>query len=162
MIKTILTASILFSATSAFADGYASRQGVVVDVEPVYSTDYTYITQEQCSEKNIPVYGHNQPSSGDVLAGALIGGAIGNQFGSGDGKDAMTVLGAIMGADAAGRSGGNQIVGYTSQWTCELVEVPQETRMFHHYQITYMVDGRYYRVNTDRIFEVGQRITVNE
>jgi uncharacterized protein YcfJ len=160
MIKTILaTTAILFGASTACADGYNSRQGIVVDVEAVYSTDYTYKTQEQCFEQRIPIYGNTQGSTGDVLAGALIGGAIGNQFGSGDGKDAMTVLGAIVGADTAGRNR-RAVVDYVYEWRCELVEIPQETRMFHHYQITYEVDGNYYRVNTDRIFEIGQRITV--
>lgn len=159
MIKNILTIAIIFGATAASADGYSSRQGIVVDVEPVYSTDYTYVTQEQCSEQRVPVYQNRQGSSGDVLAGALIGGAIGNQFGSGDGKDAMTVLGAIVGADAAGRPR-QEVAGYVSEWRCDIVEIPQETRMFHHYQVTYQVDGLYYRVNTDRIFEIGQRIIV--
>ncbi len=36
-----------------------------------------------------------------TFGGALIGGAIGNQFGGGRGRDVATVLGAIIGASAA-------------------------------------------------------------
>ena len=36
-----------------------------------------------------------------TFGGALIGGAIGNQFGGGSGRDVATVLGAIIGASAA-------------------------------------------------------------
>lgn len=161
MIKNILTIAAVFSASTAMADGYNSRQGVVVDVEAVYSNSIEYVVQEQCFEQQTPIYQNRNGSSGDVLAGALIGGAIGNQFGSGDGKDAMTILGAIVGADAASRPR-QEIAGYVSEWRCEMVEIPQETQMFHHYQITYRMDGKLYRVNTDRIFEVGQRITINE
>lgn len=39
-----------------------------------------------------------------TLGGALIGGVIGHQFGSGSGQDAATVLGAIIGASAASNS----------------------------------------------------------
>lgn len=37
----------------------------------------------------------------ETFGGALIGGAIGNQFGGGRGRDVATVLGAIIGASAA-------------------------------------------------------------
>jgi len=36
-----------------------------------------------------------------VFGGALLGGAIGNQFGSGSGRDVATILGAVLGASAA-------------------------------------------------------------
>jgi outer membrane lipoprotein SlyB len=39
-----------------------------------------------------------------VLGGGAVGGLVGNQFGSGRGKDAMTILGVIGGAVA-----GNQV-----------------------------------------------------
>lgn len=159
MIKHLLTIVTVFAATTASADGYASQTGVVVDVEAVYSTEYTPRTQEQCFEAQVPVYGQRQGSAADALTGAIIGGVIGNQFGSGSGKDAMTALGAIVGANQAGGSS-QGVVGYTSEWRCEMVRVEEETRIFHHYQITYELNGRYHRVNTDRLFEVGERITV--
>lgn len=161
MNKNILSVAIIFCASSAMADGYNARQGVVVDVEPVYSNSYTYVLQEQCSEQKVPIYQTRRSSTGDVFSGAIIGGAIGNQFGGGSGKDAWTVLGAIVGADIAGKTR-QEIVGYTSEWQCNMVEVPQETRVFHHYQITYRLDGKHYRINTDNLFEVGQLITINE
>jgi outer membrane lipoprotein SlyB len=36
-----------------------------------------------------------------VFGGALLGGAIGNQFGRGSGRDVATILGAMLGASAA-------------------------------------------------------------
>lgn len=160
-MKHLLPIALIFAATSAFADGYSEKRGVVVDVEAVYGTAYTPVVQERCFEQQVPVYGNRQGSTGDVLAGAIIGGAIGNQFGGGSGQDAMTVLGAIVGADVAGRPR-QQVVGQTYEWRCEMVEVQEETRVFHHYQVTYRMNGKHYRVNTDRLFEVGQRITINE
>ena len=34
-----------------------------------------------------------------VFGGALVGGAIGSQFGSGSGRDVATILGALIGGD---------------------------------------------------------------
>lgn len=161
MIKNALTISAIFFATGAMADGYNTRQGIVVDVEPVYSNYQTHVVQEQCFNQQVPIYQNHHGSTVDALAGAIIGGAIGNQFGGGSGKDAMTVLGAIIGADAATRPS-TKIVGYINEWRCEMVKVPQNNRMFHHYQVTYKMDGRYYRLNTDELFEVGQRIVINQ
>ena len=161
MKNYLLPIALIFTTTAASADGYAQKQGVVVAVEPVYSTAYTPIIQEECFEQRVPIYQNRRASTGDVFVGAVIGGAIGNQFGGGSGKDAMTVLGAIVGADISGRPR-PEVVGYTSEWTCKMVEVQHETRIFHHYQITYLMNGKYYRINTDNLFEVGQRITINQ
>lgn len=160
MIKQLATLTFLFAASSAHADGYSTHTGIVVDVKPVYSYDQMPVRQEQCAEVQVPVYGNQPGSTGDVLAGAIIGGAIGNQFGSGSGQDAMTVLGAIVGADVAGR-GGNQVVGYRYEWQCQIVETYQEQKFFHHYEVTYKNNGKYYRVNTDEMFEIGERIKVS-
>lgn len=158
MNKYITSIAIIFCATSAIADGYSSQRGIVVDVDPVYSN--IYVVQEQCSEQLVPVYQTSRGSNGDVFAGAIIGGAIGNQFGGGSGKDVMTVLGAIIGANNADRSR-QEVVGYTSEWKCSMVEVPQRG-VFQYYKVTYRVNGKHYMINTDRAFEIGQRITINQ
>ncbi|WP_448213968.1 glycine zipper 2TM domain-containing protein [Colwellia sp. MEBiC06753] len=41
----------------------------------------------------------DQANGWQVFGGALIGGAIGNQFGGGSGKVAATILGALLGAN---------------------------------------------------------------
>jgi outer membrane lipoprotein SlyB len=148
MIKTILATAVTLFATSAMADGYSTRQGVVVDVEAVYSNSYTYVIQEQCFEQHVPVYKNSQGSIGDVFAGAIIGGVIGNQFGGGSGKDAMTVLGAIVGADVANKNGSRQIVGYSTETRCEnqTVYVSVEQRVYSHSTITFVDNGRSYNV----------------
>ena len=40
-------------------------------------------------------------SATNEIIGAIFGGAIGNQFGDGDGKDAMTLAGMFLGASLA-------------------------------------------------------------
>ena len=161
MMKTLIPLTFVLSATSALADGYASQTAVVVDVDAVYSTAVEPVAQEQCFETQVPVYGMTQGSAGDALLGAIIGGAIGNQFGSGSGQEAATVLGAIVGANQATQPS-RGVVGYSSEWRCEMVYVNHETQIFHHYQVTYELHGKYYRINTDELYEVGQRIVINQ
>lgn len=164
MIKSLaLSAVALAIATStAYADGYSSRKvGTVVDVEAQYVYSYKPTTQEQCNQVQVPVYGQTNPTPNDVLAGAIIGGVIGNQFGGGSGKDIATALGAVIGANQAGRPR-NGVVGYNNEVRCQLVTVEQEIRHFDHYLVTYKRKGKYYVIETDEMFEVGQRIYIND
>jgi outer membrane lipoprotein SlyB len=74
-----------------------------------------------CEKVQIPVYGmiERPASSGEVFSGLIIGGLIGDQFGSGSGNDAMTFLGAVMGAEEAGqRKREKVIIDYKTVTQC--------------------------------------------
>ncbi len=43
------------------------------------------------------VYGERETTGGGAVLGAIIGGALGNQVGKGDGRKAATVAGAVIG-----------------------------------------------------------------
>lgn len=84
-MKNIIYLSMLFSLN---AFGF-SDLAEVRSVEP----HYKYIPAEQvCYVRD-----------GNNLSGAIIGGAIGHQFGKGSGNDAMTVLGALAGSKKSQR-----------------------------------------------------------
>ena len=92
---------------------------------PTYSWDKSparlLVWSEVCEEFDQPIYGWiDRPASdSEVFNGFLIGGAIGNQFGSGSGKDAMTVLGALNGASqAAQRKREKVILRYEKKTRC--------------------------------------------
>lgn len=158
MKSTILTAAAI--AVLMTGGAYAGqKEGVVVDVEDVYLASPEIHYETQCYNQEVPVYGVRRGSAGDALAGAVIGGAIGNQFGGGDGKDAMTVLGAIVGMGVANqpRSG---VVGYDYEQVCETVEVVTDVYSFSHYKVTYAVGNKLYYINTKESFYVGDFITV--
>ena len=158
-------ATLAMVATSAVADGYAVPNGAVptgliVQVEPIYVYNSVPQTQEQCTQVQVPVYGgYGQPGAGNVFAGAIIGGAIGNQFGNGQGNDIATVLGAIVGANVASQPRVG-VVGYTSEYQCNLVTVNVETQTIAHYRVTYEYNGRYHTIKTYNPLLVGQRILV--
>jgi len=57
---------------------------------------------DQCGtiESIAPRVVQGEPSGGGAVAGAIIGGVVGHQFGSGNGNDAATAVGALGGAVA--------------------------------------------------------------
>jgi outer membrane lipoprotein SlyB len=72
---------------------------------------------------------HAKPSGVGAVAGALLGGVIGNRFGGGNGRVLTTVGGAVGGGIA-----GNEIEKHTHTTTSYLVEVRMENgklRAFH-------------------------------
>lgn len=85
-------------------------------------TDAVLLKKVQVCEKvQIPIYGmiERPASDSEVFTGMLIGGAIGNQFGSGSGNDAMTVIGALMGAGSGGeRKRQRVIIDYREVTRC--------------------------------------------
>lgn len=141
---------ILSSALVAFAT-QAAAQNVTTTITDHFRNDVVstpfYVTE--CVNVDVPVYGSAPKTTGDAVAGAIIGGIIGNQFGSGNGKDAMTVLGAIAGADAATRNNRNQIVGYRTERQCSEVTryKDERVRRYSHSTATFVVDGKRYTVD---------------
>lgn len=111
-----------FTVYAASVDTFAR----VVKVDPVYYTIQEPVSQSQevCRIHQEPVYDEQQgkASTADVAAGAIFGGLIGNSVGGGSGKDAATIIGAIVGADIAKKSKTEKrIVGYRNVEVCEMV-----------------------------------------
>ncbi|QBF84557.1 glycine zipper 2TM domain-containing protein [Shewanella maritima] len=88
MIAALLSAS--FSVEANYQRNTAQQVEKVLygNVESI-----KHITEKQLVE--------DRNNGWRTFGGALIGGLIGNQFGSGRGKDAATVLGALIGGRAA-------------------------------------------------------------
>lgn len=149
-------AVILTCANMAFADATYDVKGKIVDIEPIFTKVSQQVPQQQCYEEDRYVGGNG--STANTAAGAVIGGAIGNQFGEGDGKTAMTVLGAILGADVANRNARN---GHVERVTvCDTVYAEQAGTVINEYDITYDVDGVYViiRVNSAQ----GERARIGQ
>ena len=143
MIKSItLAGAIAVFAHSAGADTYTT--GTVIDIQPEYAQVMSTVPVQNCY--NVQSGG----STGDVLAGAIVGGAIGNQFGGGSGQDAMTVLGAIVGADIAEQPRLKQ--------QCETYYQNSYTQELVGYTVTYDAHGDVGIVHTNRSYYIGEPI----
>lgn len=93
--------------------GYAN----VLRVTPVYDTYMT--TEQQCDGPPQPV---RKDTTGGTVLGAIIGGALGNTVGKGDGRKAATIGGAVIGGaighDVARNSGPDYVPS-----GCRMVQV---------------------------------------
>jgi uncharacterized protein YcfJ len=90
---------------------------------------------------------------GQTAAGSIVGAAIGRQFGSGNDRDTLTVLGAVAGGAVAHRRAVvNQ--GYATRdvtvQRCEVVNDRVTEQIADGYLVTYRLEGQRYTMRTDR------------
>ena len=142
-MKLLTATVVLLLATQAHAN---DRVNATIEDFYVNETVSNPVRVNECRNVDVPVYGtrNRRGSDGDVITGAIIGGVIGNQFGNGGGKDAMTVLGAIVGANRASNQTSEEIVGYRTERQCFEEVIYQDTRVrrYSHSTITFVVDGK--------------------
>lgn len=135
----------------------------VVSVEPVYREVRVRQPRQVCEE--VPVvertYYRGGPDPGAVLFGAVLGGVIGHQFGSGRGKDVATAAGAMIGANnAAGNTYRNArtVEREVVETRCETVTSARYEDRLEGYDVTYRYQGHLYQTRTD--YDPGRRIRV--
>ena len=131
----------------------------VIFAKPIYETVEVIVPQEECWTEQ--TYGHrhyprrrhaHNDSFTAPLAGALLGGVIGNQFGGGDGKTALTVGGALLGAsigdDIADANRDRRHAGlYRSPQSfrrCEMVDHRETREEVIGYRVKYRYNGETY------------------
>jgi uncharacterized protein YcfJ len=142
----------------------------VVDVQPLTRHVRVSSPQRECwDETRYDEAGYGRPrarnSAGPTLLGAVIGAAIGNQIGHGDGRRAATAAGAIIGAGVgnaqAGRRNGYEQPppprAYTVQ-RCETRYREDLEERIDGYRVTYVYHGR--RGVTELPYRPGDRIRV--
>jgi uncharacterized protein YcfJ len=147
----------IIALTALFAAGAASAHGVryvkvrVIAAEPVYERVVVSQPVTRCSTQIVERRVASPAIAGQTLAGAIIGAAIGRQFGDGRGQDALTLAGAIAGSAVANdralrrHSGDVRIVREpVERCTTEYHRQPQ--RRITGYWVDYRYRGRYYRV----------------
>ena len=90
-MKKVIGFSLLIAIGSV---GFAQESARVISSTPILTQ--VAVPHKVCTNQEVAV----QDQKGGVggLAGLAIGGAIGNRFGSGDGRAAATILGAVGGA----------------------------------------------------------------
>jgi uncharacterized protein YcfJ len=177
MKRTLLTLAL---ATGLVTAGAASAQRYygsdydyarVVDVDPIYDYGRRPVSREVCYDQPVNYYSSGSPgyyrggSSSVVptIAGAVVGGLLGNQVGSGSGRDAATVAGALIGGTVGNRVARRDAYGNTYYETypssryntrverrCQIETTYAGTgsRRPVGYDVTYVYDGRTYRTRT--------------
>ena len=125
----------------------------VVGVEPMVRYVTVDRPREQCWNEVVREPVRPFGVAGQTAAGSIVGAAIGRQFGSGNDRDTLTVLGAIAGGAVAHR---RAVVneGYATRdvavQRCETVSDRVTEQVVDGYLVTYRLDGRNYTMQTDR------------
>jgi uncharacterized protein YcfJ len=124
--------------------GYAQ----VLRVEPAYVA-YTSTTEPRCVERR-----RSGSTAGATVLGAIVGGALGNQVGKGDGRKAATVAGAV-----AGGAIGHEVAEHNGSTTYDCPSgYVQEERRIAGYDVEYTYKGESYRSRL--AYDPGNRLRV--
>ena len=170
LTKTIVAAAVLgfCGATTAMADSghgrgnaygrsYAPGQAVVsarvVGVEPLVRFVTVDRPREQCWDEVVREPVRPLGVAGPTIAGGIVGAAIGRQFGSGNDRDALTLIGAVAGSAIANQRAIRNGAGATREVAvqrCEVVNERVREQVTDGYLVTYRYEGRNYTMQTDR------------
>ena len=183
--KTLALLTMLAVPAAAWADPgtEAYREYArVTEVTPLYRTVEVSVPRRECYEEleriDHPGRGRGRGRSDaaspvPVIAGGLIGGVIGRQFGDGRGRDAMTAVGALVGAAVAGEASRSRHGYYDDDdyrrtrysparyRTVERCDIAYHTRYEREpdgYLVTYEYEGREFTTRTRE--HPGRRIPV--
>ena len=147
-----------YRAQAVSAHGYARRSGPVFDYATVLSARpivrYVTVTTpvRECWQDTEYYTVDHRPrgTAGRTLMGAIIGGVVGHQFGSGRGNDAATVAGSLIGAAVANDSARRTAGRYRTEEIARPVERCQtryekrEEERIDGYDVVYRYQGQKY------------------
>ena len=143
MKKLIALFTVALSMSATASNPYSA--GVVTDNYKTIIKQIPYRV-EVCQDRVQPA---GDGSATNELVGALFGGAIGNSFGKGDGKDAMTLFGALMGASLAHDDELKKNPGTRTVTVCDVQTRYEEStsKAYSHSTITFSSNGRKYSLD---------------
>ncbi len=171
LIKSILSPKFLVSAAllalpvSAMAqyDRGTIEDATVLSADPIYRTVRTNNPVEQCWDEKVRLPSRARSHTPKIL-GAIIGAAVGHEFGKGRGKDLATVAGAVLGGsigrDTQAHHGyNNGRVVYEQR--CEIVDNFSTEQRIDGYDVTYRYNGQVYSTYTQRDPGATIKVSVN-
>lgn len=164
---TAITAAAVVSST-ALAGGRSPVDGYydyarVVYADPVIEVVRMDDPREVCWTENVTHRSPRRPRSATPeIVGGIAGGVVGNQFGSGSGKDIATVAGAILGASIGHDYKKRRAYGYDTYTgpveRCEIRHDYYEEERIVGYDVKYRYNGRVYHTRMDR--DPGRKVRV--
>ncbi len=151
-------------ASSNGRDGAVYDYAKVIEVTPVVRYVTVTTPVKECWEE-VAHSTRTRPDAariGETLFGAIVGGVIGHQFGSGRGNDAATIAGSLMGAAVAN---GSSIRPYyqTTEYArpvrrCETNYRSHQEEHIDGYDVLYHYHGQKY--TTRMPYDPGKRLKI--
>jgi uncharacterized protein YcfJ len=156
MPRTLLALSLVAASTAALAqyEGGTIDEATVISAEPVYRTVRVNEPTEQCWDEpvSVPVQGGHKSYTPHIF-GAIVGAAVGNEFGSGRGKDLATAAGAVLGGsigrDVQARNRSNTNTRTVYEKRCQIVDRYHTEERLDGYDVSYRYNGQVYNTYTD-------------
>ncbi len=153
---TALTIGISAAAFSgaAFSDPEFIGNADVVHASPQYRTVEVARPTTECWTETVNRNGNGHRRGGDYVApvaGGILGGVAGNQFGRGHGKTAMTVVGALLGGALGnnyGKAHHRQQPAASRVRRCNTVDRYEQQQQLTGYRVKYRYEGQEYYTNT--------------
>ena len=163
-MKSLIVLPFLFISQFTLAGSFVDY-ATVTSVNKIYKQYRVEKPVQECYIKET-LQNPGDGSATNEIVGAILGGAIGNKLGEGDGKEVMTLAGIILGASLAhdeevANSSGTQVV--VSQEVCETKVKTSFEQRLNHYLVHIVYEGRELSYTTKkRPFEdiVKVRVTV--
>ncbi|MEO8671662.1 MAG: glycine zipper 2TM domain-containing protein [Tahibacter sp.] len=132
----------------------------VLRADPVYDYVRTSRPERECVDETVTHHDDRRGNNaGATVLGAIIGGALGNQVGKGDGRKAATIAGAVAGGAIGNSTARRDDDHYTSnERHCRDVDSGAEERRIVGYDVEYRFRGETYMSRLD--YDPGERIRV--
>ena len=145
------TGQYYISGTPVTCPSTSISQNTTHTVNAIVVDHYKTVVKQMPYEVEVCKRVHQGTGDGSAtneIIGAIFGGAIGNQFGDGDGKDAMTLAGIILGASLAHDDELAQGPGVITT-KCYIETRYQESvhKVYSHSTLTFRSNGKKYRVD---------------
>ena len=150
ILKSIVVISFFITSQLAFAGSFVDS-ATVNSVEKVYKQYMVEEPYQDCYIKETLQQSGDGSATNEIM-GAILGGAIGSQFGEGDGKDAMTLAGIFLGASIANdaEKANSTVQVVVSQEVCENKVRQKIEKRLSHYKINVDYNGHNVSYNNNR------------
>ena len=132
----------------------------VARVAPIYTYERVSRPERECYDTEVTRREDRRGNNtGATVLGAIIGGALGNQVGKGDGRKAATIAGAVAGGAIGNSAARRDDESYvSSERRCREVDGGYEERRINGYDVEYRYRGETYMSRLS--FDPGERIRV--
>ena len=131
----------------------------VLRVDPVYETYESTRPYEECYDAPVDHVDTRGNNAAGTVIGAIVGGALGNQVGKGDGRKAATVAGALIGGAIGNNSARRDDRYYRDTDTrCSTVGQRYTERRIAGYDVQYRYRGDVFMSHLD--YDPGERMRV--
>ena len=143
MRKLIALFTVALSMSAMAQNPYPAQSAIVLDHYKSVVKQVPYDV-EVCKQVR---QGTGNGSATNEIIGAIFGGAIGNQFGEGDGKDAMTLAGIFLGASLAHDDELAQGPGVitTKCYIETRYEESVHSKVYSHSTLSFKINGKTHR-----------------